>query len=179
MPSDRTTRVGLLVGLCCLLVVTAGAVLLALRSIGGPVVACPAVAWGTTVVVEVTGAVERVAVVELVPVGAASSPPVLRGGLDGGGPAADGPDIGPWLWPGPAERAPDGTWVISSWGGSSSPDGSFPDEVDVRAWSDGGDVGLVLAASRTAGLRFERVGGDAVCGGPGEARVALEVPPAA
>ena len=179
MPSDRTTRVGLLVGLCCLLVVTAGAVLLALRSIGGPVVACPAVAWGTTVVVEVTGAVERVAVVELVPVGAASSPPEPWGGPDSGGPAADGPDVGPWLWPGPAERVPDGTWVISSWGGSSSPDGSFPDEVDVRAWSDGGDVGLVLAAARTAGLRFERVGGDAVCGGPGEARVALEVPPAA
>lgn len=179
MPSDRTTRAGLLVGLACLGVVAAGAVLLALRSIGGPVVACPAVAWGTTVVVEVTGAVERVAVVELVPVGAAASSPLPRQGPVDDRSAADGPDIGPWLWPGPAERAPDGTWVISSWGGSSSPDGSFPDEVDVRAWSDGGDVGLVLAASRTAGLRFERVGGDAVCGGPGEARVALEVPPAA
>ena len=42
--------------------------------------ACPAVAWGTTVVVEVTGAAERVAVVELVPVGAVVAPPVAGSG---------------------------------------------------------------------------------------------------
>ena len=179
MRSDPTTRLGLAVGGLCALTVVVGVAVVAAASVGTPR-ACPAVAWGTTVVVETRGAVDRVALGEVV--------------ADEEAPGASPVEqaVGPRVYPGAAEAGPDGVWTIASWGATEEPDGAFPERVTVRAWGDAppdappvDDLsrspvdGLVVIATRSTELRFERVGGDRWCGGPGEARIGLEVPPAA
>ena len=208
MRSDPTTRLGLAVGGLCALTVVVGVAVVAAASVGTPR-ACPAVAWGTTVVVETRGAVDRVALVEVVadeeaPAPGAGSPePRAATGSATAGRAAPAADeapraspveqaVGPRVYPGAAEAGPDGVWTIASWGATEEPDGAFPERVTVRAWGDAppdappvDDLsrspvdGLVVIATRSTELRFERVGGDRWCGGPGEARIGLEVPPAA
>lgn len=165
-PADRTTRLGAVVGGLCSLVVVGGALLVAGHE-DAPPAACPAIMWGSTVVVTTTGDVDRVDRVEVVPVGADETAPPSD---PAGGQVEESMVVGD----GVAWESVDDRWSIVWWGGPAGPTGEFTSGRGVvRAWS----ADDVLLASVDTALRFERTdGGRDRCGGPTEARVALDVP---
>lgn len=166
---DRTARVGAVVGAACSLAIVGVALVVGVRAATPAVVACPDVAWGSSVEVTTTGDAERVDRVEVVPVGTAETPPPSAPA--GGSVESSMLDVGT----GVAWETVDGRWSVISWGGSSDPTGGFASGRGlVRAWSADDE----LLVSLDTALDFVRTdGGDDACGGPMEARVAVDVPP--
>ncbi|QHK21593.1 hypothetical protein GU243_19960 [Pseudarthrobacter psychrotolerans] len=143
--------------------------------VAGCSTACPAIGWVNSVTVELAGDLSRVDSVQLCADGACSelrpepgtAAPriVVTTPLDASAPFT--PEAQPTMAPFYASRVDADTWRFTVVNMSS------PDHVTAKALSATGEV----LAVKEADLDWNRVGGSAQCGGPGEASpVELTVP---
>ena len=139
---------------------------------GGPV-ACPAIGWSNEVGVALTGEAGAVATVEVCsdgvcfsgPLELQTAEPMMVETLGPQDLAGSTPStVSPWTFS--VAREDERTWRIST-------EMATPDSLTVRALSATGEV----LAERDVDLSWQRVGGTAECGGPGEAEpIALDIP---
>jgi hypothetical protein len=134
---------------------------------------CPAIMWGRTIEITLTGPTEAVDQVRLCVDAACTmeppapdEPPVIVESFD---PEdfttfTPAPETSPVEFGGYALRVDDDTWSISMFTGASG-------EVSVQALSADG---VVLAETVTE-LEFARIGGTEECGGPTRAEVAISL----